>query len=345
MSQNFVAESFQVDFFAALPYKVMCMEESGKLVYTNKKFCERLGYAARELDKLTVFDINPTATQESWANHWKKVKQKGVDSFKSVHQTKKGDFYDVEISAHFFSNNGKEIIASIVNDISESSFYKNLLGHAERMANVGGWKLNLQDGSIVVTENALKMFGQEDANAFLPGAIITQFEETEKLKELLTKVIRNGASYDEILTLKTKGAPKFLRCVTEPIIRKNKIYKVIGTYQDVTVQVLEEKDLETFKEIMENAKDIVYFRNENYQVRYSNKAFQKLIGHNASSVLQKDLQELVPAYEKEKAALTWNNAKAEGRLDWNYHVVIQGRKDTLMQLPILFSIIMKKIYV
>ena len=40
------------------------------------------------------------------------------------------------------------------------------------------WKLNLQDGSSVVTENALKMF--EDVNKY--GVIITQFEETEKLK-------------------------------------------------------------------------------------------------------------------------------------------------------------------
>lgn len=143
MDENLPFEIFKEQFFENLPYKIMWMDEAGKIIYANKNFLIRLGYSLKEVENLTIFDINPTATPESWKIHLEKVRTEQVYSFKAMHQTKKGKFYDVEVSSHFFSNNGKSIIAAVVNDISESSFYKNLLNHAERMASVGGWKLNL----------------------------------------------------------------------------------------------------------------------------------------------------------------------------------------------------------
>ncbi|MEM6866674.1 MAG: PAS domain S-box protein, partial [Bacteroidota bacterium] len=203
MGTDIPFQIFREQFFENLPYKIMWMDESGKIVYANRKFLKRLGYSRKEVEILTIFDINPTANKESWATHWKRVGKEGVYSFKAVHQTKKGAFYDVEVSSHFFSNSGKNIIAAIVNDISESSFYQNLLNHAERMANVGGWKLNLQDGSIVVTNQALKIFGINNKEDLLPGKVIQLFQESEELKTLLSKAIRNGAPYDVVLTFKS----------------------------------------------------------------------------------------------------------------------------------------------
>ena len=271
-------EIFREQFFENLPYKIMWMDESGQIIYGNNKFLKRLGYSRNELKKLTIFDINPSTTPRTWQEHWNKVRDDKVHSFKAVHQTKKGDYYEVEVSSHFFSYNGKNIIAAIVNDISESSFYKNLLSHAERMNNIGGWKLNLQDGSIIVTEESLKMFETDNPQEFLPGAIIKRFEESDILKSLLSKVIRNGADYDRILTLKRKsGEHRYLRCVTEPVIKRDKIYKIIGTYQDVTEEVLKQQELSTFKEIIDNAQDLIYFRNKDHDFKYVNHAFVSYI--------------------------------------------------------------------
>ena len=142
----------------ALPYEIMWMNEAGDIVYANTKFCNRLGYKKSEITKLSIFDINSTTTAESWKGHWKIVKKDKVHNFKGTHKSKRGKFYEVEIFAQYFSNNGKNLICAIVNDITQSSFYKSLMDSTETIANLGGWKLNLQDGSLIATTEAMKIF-------------------------------------------------------------------------------------------------------------------------------------------------------------------------------------------
>ncbi len=301
-------EIFREQFFENLPYKIMWMDEAGAIIYANSEFCRRLGYTRKELGGLTVFDINPSTTPETWKLHWEQVKKEKVHAFKAVHQTKKGDYYNVEISAHFFSNNGKNIIAAIVNDISESSFYRNLLLHSQRMTNSGGWKLNLQDGSLIVTEQAKTLFETEDKDIFLPANIIHLFQESDRLKELLGKAIRNGSSYDEVLTLKlSDGRSKFIRCIADPIVTKNKIYKIVGTYQDVTEEISEKKKLATFKDIIDNAQDLIYFRDKNHNFKYANHAFLEYIRTTVPGFSKVSYDEVISKNEVD----FWPNRKVE----------------------------------
>lgn len=260
-----------------LPYKIMWMDEIGRIVYGNEQFCKRLGYKASEITKLSVFDINPSTTDESWIKHWNEVKEKSTVNFKSVHQTKEGKFYDVEVFAQFFSNNGKEIICAIVNDISASSFYRNILDSSEKMNRIGGWKLNLQDGSIIVTKQALKLFETDNAQSFLPGQVINRFEESETLKALLSNVIRDGVSFDITLKVKMDDAqPKYLRCVTSAKVKNKKVYKLIGTYQDVTDNIIRSKELENALQELSKLKaeletDNQYLREEiNSKINFDN---------------------------------------------------------------------------
>jgi PAS domain S-box-containing protein len=257
-----------------LPYKIMWMDKEGNIVYANDQFKDLLEYKSSELLKLNIFDINPSATSETWSKHWEEVEQNGSSHFKSVHQTKSGKYYDVEVFAQFFSNNGKKLICATVNDISQSRFYRNLLDHSERMTNSGGWKLNLQDGSIIVTEQLFTIFETEEKSDFLPGKIIHRFYESEELKQLIGNAIRKGIPYDKILTLQMPDfSVKYIRCIADPIIKRDKIYKLIGTYQDVSCEVIEQKKLSTFKSIIDNAQDLIYFRDQDHNFKYVNEAF------------------------------------------------------------------------
>ncbi|WP_299366176.1 sigma 54-interacting transcriptional regulator [Winogradskyella sp.] len=319
MDVNIPFEIFREKFFENLPYKIMWMDESGKIIYANTKFLKRLGYTRSELNRLTIFDINPSATPETWKDHWDKVSNERLHSFKAVHQTKKGNYYDVEVSAHFFSNNGKKIIAAIVNDISESSFYKNLLNHAERMNHIGGWKLNLQDGSIIVTQESLKIFETDDPQEFLPGTVIHRFEESELLKALMSKAMRNGADYDQILTLKRKsGELRYLRCVTEPVVKKDKIYKLIGTYQDVTEEVEKKNRLQFFKEIIDNAEDLFYLYNREGKLLHYSESVVKALGFSKAELDDFWIYDLDPRITKEWWFNHFDEIKEKGavHLEW-----------------------------
>ncbi|TDU34322.1 PAS domain S-box-containing protein [Gelidibacter sediminis] len=252
-----------------LPYEVMWLDETGKLLYANEKFRNRLGYNKAELLKLSIFDINPTVTQESWAKHWATVKREQTYYFKGSHKSKSGKFYEVEVFTQFFSNNRNNIICAIVNDISHSSFYKSLMDSTQDIANVGGWKLNLQDGSIIATTEALKIFNAEDSEALTPANIIHQFKDPEKIKNLLRGVMRTSAAYDEVL--ETKGHPsKFIRAVAKPVLKGDKVYKIVGVYQDITERQLKENNLQLFKEVIDNVEDLIYvFNRKGELIHYS----------------------------------------------------------------------------
>lgn len=274
--KNFKEDLVKEWLIENLPYEVMWMNENGKIVYANSKFSQRLGYTKSEILKLSIFDINSTATEESWKNHWKLVMENKEYNFKATHKNKKGNFYDVEVSAQFFSNNRKNLICAIVNDITESSFYKKLLDNAEKMANVGGWKLNLQDGSLITTSEALTMFKTKDKEELSPAHVIHFFKDSDKYKDLLRNVIRNAVEFDEVL--ETKESPtRFIRCSAKPVLKGNKVYKIIGIYQDVTDQKLKEERLKFFKEIINNAEDLVYVYNKKGDlIHYSNSVLHQL---------------------------------------------------------------------
>ncbi|WP_405204932.1 sigma 54-interacting transcriptional regulator [Aquimarina sp. LLG6339-5] len=234
-SSNFLNPKLCNIVLENLKHKIMWMDYQGNIVYANSMFCERLGYKKSEVRNLSIFDVNPESNRQSWSAHWDYVKQNGSQNFKAVHQTKDEKYYDVEVFAQYHIVDGREIVSALVNDISQSSFYKNLLSHAERIASVGGWKLNLQDGSLIVTQQALNIFKTENKEDLLPSNIIHLFQEKEKLKSLISDVIRKGSSYDEVFKLKdSSGLTRYIRSVAEPILKGRKIYKIIGTYQDVT---------------------------------------------------------------------------------------------------------------
>ena len=260
----------------ALPYEVMWLDKTGRIIYANNLFFKKMGYALSDLRDLTIFDINPTINEEEWAVHWNKVRKKGIIDFKDTHITRAGKLYEVEVFAQFFSNNGKSCISAIINEITESSFYRNLLGHAERLTKVGGWKLNLQDGSIIVTGEAMHIFGTEDKEEFLPGRIIHRFKDPDGFRELLSGVMRKGQSFDVVL--ETSETPsRFIRARAQAILKGKKIFKVIGAFQDITDQQEKENELRLYKEIIDNAEDLVYVYDRSGRLlHYSDSVPEKL---------------------------------------------------------------------
>ena len=300
-----------------LPYEVIWMTEDGNIVYANTKFCERLGYKKSELVKLSIFDINSTVTTESWKNHWEIVKKENVHNFKGTHKNKQGKFYEVEVNVQFFSNNGKNIVCAIVNDISQSSFYKNLMENTQTIAQVGGWKLNLQDGSLIATTAALKIFNTQDTDDLTPANILHYFKDAEKLKILLRDVMRKASSYDEILETK-ENPPRYIRAFAKPVLKGKKVYKIIGVYQDVTLQKTKENALQLYKEIIDNAEDMIYVYDRNGTIIHYSNCVIKQLGFSKKKLDSSSIFDLDTAVTPEWWASHFDEIVTKGslRFEW-----------------------------
>ncbi len=91
----------------------------GRLLYVSDSNCHRHGYSREEMLAMTVFDLDPRLTPEAWRQHWADIKQRGSAVFETVHHTKDGDVFPLEIVANYVEHNGQEYNFAFARDISD----------------------------------------------------------------------------------------------------------------------------------------------------------------------------------------------------------------------------------
>lgn len=314
LTEIVLAKEWLVD---ALPYEIFWADVDGGIIYGNKILCERLQYSQQELTKLTIFDINTTVTLQSWKTHWENVKKNKIENFKAVHRNKSGKFYEVEVFAQFFSNGRKEMICGIMNDISSSSFYKNLIDNVETIAKVGGWKLNLQDGSILVTKEALCIFNKENNEDFHPSKIVHFFKDEELFRNSIVKTIKNAIPIDHVF--ETKETPsRYIRTIVKPVLKGDKIFKIVGVYQDITEQTKKEIRLKFFKDIIDNAQDLIFIYNRDGKLLEFSNSVSDTLGYSKNELQGFTIFNLDPGVTKDWWEDHFAQIKLKGsiQLEW-----------------------------
>jgi PAS domain S-box-containing protein len=95
------------------------MGPDARFVYVNDAACRNLGYSKEELLAMTVHDIDPNLPKEIWREHWNEIKTQGSMTFESLHQTKDGNDFHVEITSNFMVFGDKAFISAFARDVTE----------------------------------------------------------------------------------------------------------------------------------------------------------------------------------------------------------------------------------
>ncbi|WMW24946.1 PAS domain S-box protein [Methanolobus sediminis] len=106
---------------------VLWTRTNGEFFFVNKSACNLLGYSKEELLTMSVPDIDPSMTIETWNEHWKQVKDKKSFTFHSMYLTKEKRLRHVEITVNYTLYGGKEYNCAIVKDVSERLKSENAL--------------------------------------------------------------------------------------------------------------------------------------------------------------------------------------------------------------------------
>lgn len=93
--------------------------EDAKFIYVNKQSCKALGYEHHELLLLNVFDVDPCFPREVWAIHWVELKGRGSHKLETLHKTKEGRLFPVEVVANYFEYANVGYNLAIARDITE----------------------------------------------------------------------------------------------------------------------------------------------------------------------------------------------------------------------------------
>jgi diguanylate cyclase (GGDEF)-like protein/PAS domain S-box-containing protein len=78
-----------------------------------------LGYSHQELLQMSVFDVDPCFPRHVWAAHWAELKIKRSNKLETIHKTKDGRLFPVEVVANYFEYANVGYNLAIARDISE----------------------------------------------------------------------------------------------------------------------------------------------------------------------------------------------------------------------------------
>ncbi|MDT4289023.1 EAL domain-containing protein [Methylomonas sp. MO1] len=93
--------------------------ENASFIYVNNQSCKALGYSHQELLRLSVFDVDPCFPRQVWAAHWAELKIKRSNKLETIHKTKDGRLFPVEVVANYFEYANVGYNLAIARDITE----------------------------------------------------------------------------------------------------------------------------------------------------------------------------------------------------------------------------------
>ena len=117
--------------------RIFWIKRDGRFFYVNDSACRSLGYSREELLTLSVPDIVPDFTAETWSDQWNELKQKRSSIFESSHRAKDGGVIPVEVSLTYLQLDGYEYVCAFVRDITHRKQTDAQLQQAQKMEAVG----------------------------------------------------------------------------------------------------------------------------------------------------------------------------------------------------------------
>lgn len=110
---------------------VVWISAQGRLLYVNDQECRMMGYSREEMLQLSVWDINPFRTPESFHERWKMFREKKTWVMESVHRKKNGEMIPVEVTGHYISVGEEELYYAFVRDITARKAVESALQESE----------------------------------------------------------------------------------------------------------------------------------------------------------------------------------------------------------------------
>lgn len=107
--------------------KVYWIDRNGKFIRVNETAVKKTGYSQEELTGMSVFDLNPDLTPEQWKHSRETAGNNHNEVFETIHRTKSGHRYPVEVTNVFFKHDGEEYFCWIVRDTRKRKMEEDLL--------------------------------------------------------------------------------------------------------------------------------------------------------------------------------------------------------------------------
>nr|MBO2494538.1 diguanylate cyclase [Clostridia bacterium] len=226
--------------------------ESFKFVVVNKAATANLGYTYRELEGMTVFDINPQLDIEGLREIIKGLmhgKQERV-VLDTVHRRKDGSLYYVEAYLQLFEYRRSKYCMMFAIDVTERKRVEDELEESRKQyvelaqeAPIGILKCDVEGNVVYINKKALEIFGSSNAGEisninFFTFPLFVESGLSQKLKECM---VNNLSQTVENSYTSKSGKNIWLRIHIKPLLNKDGMVKGAQLILD---DITEKKEME-----------------------------------------------------------------------------------------------------
>jgi PAS domain S-box-containing protein len=243
------------EIFNAAPDIICLAGFDGYFKKVNPKMVELLGYSEEELLRhpSTYFthpdDLNVTTKETVDLTN-----NKSSQNFENRYITKDGRILWLSWTIKLDTDSG--LIYCVAKDITDKKELEELLKVANQLARNGGWEVNVLENNKVYYSKTTREILELDEHVIpsLESDIIF-FKEgpnRNRIIEAVKNAILTGTSYDlELEIVTAKGNHKWVRAIGKAEYRNGTCARLVGSFQDVTVQKNQEIELTKLNDILE----------------------------------------------------------------------------------------------
>ena len=170
-----------------------------------------------------------------------------------------------------------------------------LLSEVSRLGHIGGWEVDLITGTSKWTLEMMDIFELDTNEEFDIETSLKYFppsESNESFETAVYELIENGKPYDiEVEFISDKGTHKWVRSIGKPVVEGNRVVKMTGTLQDITI--LKEAELalkdseKRLQTLIDTIPDIIWLKDINGVFIECNQKFQRFVNVSKEEIIGK----------------------------------------------------------
>jgi len=135
------------------------IDRTGRLLYVNRRACERLGYSEVEMLKMTLSDIDPLYPEERVRELFQRIEEGDVGPFESLRRRKDGTTFPVEVSVIGLRFDGEPSLFIVARDITDRKKAERRFHLAVEAAPNGMVMVNQEGKILLVNAQMERLFG------------------------------------------------------------------------------------------------------------------------------------------------------------------------------------------
>lgn len=113
------------------------LDMKGNFIDVNQTAHNRLGYSKAELIAMHLTELDPPEFSAKVPGRMRQIRANGAATFETAHYRKDGTVMPVEVNARVMELGGREIVFSVIRDISERKQFEEQLRQSQKMEAIG----------------------------------------------------------------------------------------------------------------------------------------------------------------------------------------------------------------